>query len=39
MLLNLSDDLLLHGAQRLLLSELPDKFDIKKAFRINISEE
>ena len=38
-LLNLPDDFASNIFQTFLLSELPNEFDIKKAFRINISEE
>ena len=37
-LLNLSEDLLLYGAQRLLLSQSENEFDIEVALCINISE-
>ena len=39
MLLNLSDDLPLYGAQRLLLSQSVDEFDVEVTLCINISEE
>ena len=39
MLLNLSGDLLLYGAQRLLLSQSIDEFNVEVTLRINISEE
>jgi hypothetical protein len=38
-LLNLSDDLLLYGAQRLLLSQSVNEFDVEVTLCINISEE
>jgi len=39
MLLNLSDDLLLYGAQRLLPSQSVNKFDVEVTLCINVSEE
>jgi hypothetical protein len=38
-LLNLFDDLLLYGAQRLLLSKSVDEFDVEVALCINVSED
>ena len=39
MLLNLSGDLLLYGAQRLILSQSVDEFNVEVALGLNISEE
>ena len=38
-LLNLSDDLLLYGAQRFILSQSVDEFNVEVALGLNISEE
>ena len=38
-LLNLSDDLLLYGAQRLFLSESVNEFNVEVTLCVNISEE